>query len=178
MIRNEIGMTSVGDERGAEVAEQPEQHADDQQRAFSRFSSTVPIVASTSSERSSTGLTVDARRQRLRDLLQPLGHGRGNDAAVPARQHQGGADDDFLAVLRSPSRCAGRRRCCTVATSRTVTGTPPRRGDRRAARSRRACGCGRRRGRERPRRRARRSWRRPRCWRASSASASSEKEMP
>ena len=41
-----------GDERGADVAEQQEQHDDDQQRAFDRFFSTVAMVRSTSVVRS------------------------------------------------------------------------------------------------------------------------------
>ena len=128
-----------------------------------RFFSTVPIVASTSSERSRRCATMTPGGSASATSSSRSRHARGNDAAVAAGQHQDRADDDLVAVLGSS---AGAQ-VAADADSGDIAHRDwqHRRGSRLPrARFRPWCECAHRRGPEMPHRRARRSWRRPRYW--------------
>jgi hypothetical protein len=66
-----------------------------------RFFSTVPDRRVDQLRAVEDGLDLDPRRHRLGDFAQARGNRIGNDPAVAACDHQGGADDDLLAVFRS-----------------------------------------------------------------------------
>ena len=105
MVHNiAIGNDGRRHERRAHVAQQREQHRDDQQRAFGqvarhrrdgRIDQRGPVV---------DRFRLDARRQRRLDLLEALGRCTRHCAAVLAHEHEDSSEDDLLPVLR---RCAG-----------------------------------------------------------------------
>ena len=87
-------------QRSTEIAEQEEQHDDDEQRAFGevlgyrldrRIDQCGPVQ---------NGLHHDVRRQRGVDLLQPISDRRRHVAAVLANPHDRGPYDHFRPVLR------------------------------------------------------------------------------
>ena len=177
IIRNEIGMTSVAMTAARKLPSSQNSTAATSNAPSSRFFSTVPIVASTSSERSSTVLTVMPGGSDFGDLFKAFCHRGSDDPAVAVGKHQARCRRRPPCHFRTPSRCAVRRRSGLW---RRREPRQERRHGWRPSRGRfhRPCGCGHRRGRGTPRRRVRRSLRRPRCWPFPRASASSEKEMP
>ncbi|MGY4501905.1 hypothetical protein ACVWYH_005862 [Bradyrhizobium sp. GM24.11] len=86
------------DKGGAEVAEQQEQHRDDEQRTFSQILSHGVDRGVDELRSIENGAGIDARRQGLADVLD-LGVGGGGDGpAVAADQHQCGAEHDLASV--------------------------------------------------------------------------------
>ncbi len=88
------------DQRGPEIAEQQEQHQDDEQRAFEQVR-----LHRLNGAFDQVGAIVDrprhdARRQRARGHFQLGGNGARDGAAVLADQHQRGTEHDFPPVLR------------------------------------------------------------------------------
>ena len=87
-------------ERRADVAEQQEQHDDDQQRAFEQVR-----LHRLDGAIDKFGAVIDRRRRRrpaasaLRGDFQRLGDGLRDRAAVLAHQHEDRAEHDFAPVL-------------------------------------------------------------------------------
>ena len=126
-----------GEQRRADVAEQQEQHDDDQDRALDEVAARrCAIVASTSFVRLSTVLArmsggsvcVDLAHLRVDRRRRRCGCSR-RSASAPCRRRPPRRS-------RSRCRCAARGRCRPSATSRTWIGTPSRVAD---ARSRAIC---------------------------------------
>ncbi len=142
-----------GDNRGADIAEQPEQGRDDQDRAFDE------VLLDRPDGRIDQCRSIVKRgqphpwRHRLLHLVQPLGDALGDDAAILASEHEGRPDDDFLAVHR---RGAGAELAAKLDIGDIGDGhrDAVADGDDGSRRSRRCGGYGHQRGRGMPRRRA------------------------
>jgi len=92
-----------GDDRGTEVAEQREQHDDDEERAFGEIRADGIDGRVDEPRAIEDGLRADVDGKRARDRGHLAIDGVSYRATVGAEQHHRGADHDLLAVLGGAS---------------------------------------------------------------------------